>query len=69
MLAKFLQTIGGDRMVGPLGKVVSPFRPISLRPGLHLPSLTGVKLNNNRTQHSRPEIFWQCNQGSELELH
>jgi len=26
-------------------------------------------LNNNWTQYSRPEIFWQCNQGTEPELH
>jgi len=32
-------------------------------------TLTGVKLNNNRTQYSNPEMFWQCNQGSEPKLH
>jgi len=26
-------------------------------------------LNNNRTQHLRPAIFWQCNQDTEPELH
>jgi len=24
-------------------------------------TLTDVKLNQNRTQYSSPEIFWQCN--------
>jgi len=32
-------------------------------------TLTGVKLNNNRTQYSRPGIFWQRNQGTEPKLH
>jgi len=32
-------------------------------------TLTGVKLNNNRTQYFWPAIFWQCNQGTEPELH
>jgi len=32
-------------------------------------TLTGVKLNNNSTQYSSPEIFWQCNQDTEPELH
>jgi len=32
-------------------------------------TLTGVKLNNNFTQYSSPEMFWQCNQGTEPELH
>jgi len=32
-------------------------------------TLTGVKLNNNWTQYSRPEIFWQCNQDTEPKLH
>jgi len=31
--------------------------------------LTGVKLNNNWTQYSKPAIFWQCNKDTELELH
>jgi len=31
--------------------------------------LTGVKLNNNWTQYSSPESFWQCNQDTEPELH
>jgi len=31
-------------------------------------TLTGVKLNNNWFQYSRPEIFWQCNLGIEPEL-
>jgi len=26
-----------------------------------LVAYTSVKLNNNRIQYSRPEIFWQCN--------
>jgi len=30
--------------------------------------LTGVKLNNNRTQYSSPEKFWQCNQDVDPEL-
>jgi len=32
-------------------------------------TLTGVKLNNNRTQYFSSEIFWQCNQGTKPELH
>jgi len=32
-------------------------------------TLTGVKLNNNCTQYFSTEIFWQCNQDTELELH
>jgi len=32
-------------------------------------TLTGVKLNTNCTQYSCPESFWQCNQGTEPELH
>jgi len=32
-------------------------------------TLTGIKLNNNRAQYSRPAIFWQCNQDTEPELH
>jgi len=32
-------------------------------------TLTGVKLKNNWTQYSRPAIFWQHNQDTELELH
>jgi len=31
-------------------------------------TLTGVKLNNNWTQYSSPEFFWQRNQESEPEL-
>jgi len=30
-------------------------------------TFTGVKLNNNWTQNSRPAIFWQCNQDTEPE--
>jgi len=36
-----------------------------VRPGLHLVTFTGVKLNIN----SRPAIFWQCNQDTEPEIH
>jgi len=32
-------------------------------------TLTGVKLNNNWTQYSRLEIFWQRNQDTEPKLH
>jgi len=32
-------------------------------------TLTGVKLNNNRTQYSSPDIYRQCNQDTEPELH
>jgi len=32
-------------------------------------TLTGVKLNNNCRQYSRPAIFWQFNQDTEPELH
>jgi len=32
-------------------------------------TLTGVKLNNNQTQYSGPEIFWQYNQDTEPKLH
>jgi len=32
-------------------------------------TLTGVKLNNNWTQYSSSEIFWQCNQDTKPELH
>jgi len=32
-------------------------------------TLTGVNWNKNRTQYSSPEIFWQCNQDTELKLH
>jgi len=42
---------------------------LGFRPGLHLRTLTGVKLNNNWTQYSRPAICWQCNQDTEPELH
>jgi len=32
-------------------------------------TLTGIKLNNNWTQNSKPAIFWQRNQDTEPELH
>jgi len=38
-----------------------------LRPDLHLAYTH--RRNNNRTQYSRPEIFWQRNQGTEPKLH
>jgi len=41
------------------------FKEKGLSPDLHLALLTGVKLNNNRTQYSRPAIFWQCNQDTD----
>jgi len=31
-------------------------------------TFTGVKLNNNRNQYSRPAIVWQCNQSLDLSL-
>jgi len=40
-----------------------------LRPVYTWRTVTGVKLNNNWTQYSSPEFFWQCNQDTEPELH
>jgi len=41
---------------------------VSVRPDLHLAYTHRRKVENNRTKYSRPEIFWQCNQGIEPKL-
>jgi len=41
----------------------------TLGPDYTLRTHTGVKLKNNRTQYSSPEMFWQCNLGIGPELH
>jgi len=42
--------------------------PVTSRPIYTRRTLTRVKLNNSRTQYSRPAIVWQCNQDTEPEL-
>jgi len=32
-------------------------------------TLSSMKLNNNWTQYSSTEIYWQCSQGTEPELY
>jgi len=41
----------------------------TFRPVYTWRTLTGVNLNNNRTQYSKPAIFWQRNKVNEPELH
>jgi len=41
----------------------------SVKPGLHLAYTHRRKVENNRTQNSRPAIFSQRNQDTESELH
>jgi len=43
-----------------------PIAGQTLRPDLHLAYTHRRKVKNNWTQYSSPEIFWQCNQDTEL---
>jgi len=51
-----------------LGHSIIIKQDYGLRPIYTWRTLIGVKLNNNWTQYSSPENFWQCNQDTEPEL-
>jgi len=62
---RVIQTIGGDRMVGPLGVIVSPFRPTSRKKG---GDRTTTLRRRDVSQKSHVEVAMRYRIGSQIKV-
>jgi len=62
-------TVGAKIFLAPGRKILITGNYLILRPGLHLAYTHRRKVEKQLNTNSRPEIFWQCNQDTEPELH